>query len=205
MIVRGEIEMHRTFSENEIAEQFEFSRTPVREAVAILVREGLLDQIPQVGIKVHDFSEDEINDLLDTRQMIETQIAGRFADRPPKQEDITVLRKLIEEMQQAANQNDRQQFLESDARFHTEIAQRARFSLAAEVLERISDKIRIVGLRALFRHDGMDDVLAEHQAIVEALDRHDHDAALKAMDEHLARTRRRLEESCLEQKRQTDQ
>lgn len=199
MIVRGELEPGRTFSENELAVQFEFSRTPVREAVAMLVGQGLLDQIPQVGIRVHEFSEAEIQDLLETRGILETNICARFADKPPAAKDIEALRTLTDEMEQAARADDRCDFLDADARFHTEIAERALFLLAAEQLERISDKIRIVGLSALFRRDGMDDVLAEHRAIVDALEAHDSEGASKAMEEHLAWTRRRLDENRLEQ------
>lgn len=199
MIVRGELESGRTFSENELAAQFEFSRTPVREAVAMLVGQGLLDQIPQVGIRVHEFSDAEIQDLLETREILETNICARFADKPPTAEDIEALRAFTAEMEKAAREGDRCGFLEADASFHTEIAERALFLLAAEQLERISDKIRIVGLSALFHQDGMGDVLAEHNAIVDALEAHDAEGAAKAMEEHLVQTRRRLDENRLAQ------
>ncbi len=203
MIVRGELESGHIFSENELAAQFEFSRTPVREAVTMLVGQGLLDQIPQVGIKVHEFSEAEIQDLLETREILETNICARFADKPPTAEDIEALRALTDRMEEAAKEGDRCGFLEADASFHTEIAERALFLLAAEQLERISDKIRIVGLSALFRRDGMDDVLAEHRAIVDALEAHDSEGASRAMGDHLTQTRRRLEENRLEQRRES--
>lgn len=195
LVVSGEIERGRTFSETEIADRFGVSRTPVREAVAILVREGLLDQIPQVGVTVHVFSEDEIHDILNTREMMETHVTGRLAELPASAEDVAALTRLMEEMDQAAGLGDRRAFLEADAKFHTEIARRAHFSLAAEMLENISDKIRIVGLDALFREDGMRIVLAEHQAILDAIRVHNDAAASEAMKVHLDMTRQRLEQS----------
>jgi len=197
MIVGGELKPGEIFSEKEIAERFDVSRTPVREAVAILVREDLLDQIPQVGVTVHVFSEEEIDDLLNTRHMIETHVTARLADRPATSEDLEALADLMETMRAAATARDRLGFLEADAAFHAEIARRAGFALAAQLIGALSDKIRVVGLDALHRDDGMDQVLAEHQAILDAIATHDSVGASKAMDAHLQKTRNRLEQSRL--------
>jgi DNA-binding GntR family transcriptional regulator len=198
LLLAGKIESGTIFSENEIAARFGVSRTPAREAVAILAQEGLVDQIPQVGVTVHAFSQEEIDELLSTRQILETQIAARLANRPPAAEDISELRRIHGEMEQAAKDGDKQGFLEADARFHMEIAHRARYFLAAELLKGISDKIRIVGLTAIKREDGMEEVLDEHRAVLEAIAVHDGEKASTAMDEHLEATGRRLARTRLE-------
>lgn len=194
LIVGGELKPGQIFSENEIAERFGVSRTPVREAIAILTRDRLLDQIPQVGVAVHAFDEDEVDDLLNTRRVLETHVAGRLAARPATANDVAVLTQLIEQMREAATAQNRKTFLEADARFHTEIARRAGYALAAEMLSTLGDKIRVVGLDALFRDDGMDAVLSEHQLILDAVAAHDGDTAEDAMGIHLDQTRRRLEQ-----------
>lgn len=199
LVVSGELEPGNIFSENEIADRFNVSRTPVREAVAILAREGLLDQIPQVGVAVHVFSEEEIDDLLNTRHMIETHVAARLAERPPQTDDVTVLRALVDEMGRAAESSDRVVFLQSDAEFHREIAKRAGFALAADVISSVGDKIRVVGLKALYRPGGMEDVIREHSAVVDAIAVHDAHGAAAAMADHLRLTRDRLDRSQIEQ------
>jgi DNA-binding GntR family transcriptional regulator len=198
LLLAGEIEADTIFSENEIAARFGVSRTPAREAVAILAQEGLVDQIPQVGVTVHAFSQEEIDELLNTRQILETQIAARLANRPPSAEDVGELRRVHGEMEQAAEDGDKQRFLEADARFHMEIARRARYFLAAELLKGISDKIRIVGLTAIKRENGMDEVLDEHLAILDSIAVHDGEQASTAMDKHLAATGQRLAHTRLE-------
>lgn len=194
MIVGGELKPGHIFSENEIAERFGVSRTPVREAIAILTRDRLLDQIPQVGVAVHAFDEAEVEDLLNTRRVLETHVVRHLAARPATANDIAVLTQLIEQMREAATAKNRRTFLEADARFHTEIAQLAGYALAAEMLSTLSDKIRVVGLDAILRDDGMDAVLSEHQLILDAITAHDGDAAEEAMGAHLDQTRRRLEQ-----------
>jgi GntR family transcriptional regulator, rspAB operon transcriptional repressor len=197
LVVEGELKPGVIFSENEMAERFGVSRTPVREAVAMLTLEGLLDQIPQVGVAVHVFDEKEIDDLLKTRDIFEPHIVARLAELPATAEDIEVLKTLMDEMRTAADAGDRRRFLRVDALFHTEIARRAGYALAAEILRKLSNKIRVVGLSALFRDDGMDTVLAEHQPVLDAIEAHDGERASTAMGQHLDATRRRLEQSRL--------
>jgi DNA-binding GntR family transcriptional regulator len=193
MVVNGEFAQDRIFSQNELSAQFGVSRTPVREAIAILVQEGLLEQIPQVGIKVHVFTVAETADLLGTRSLLEAHMAEQLADLPPTTADIDALKGLLQEMRSAAKAGERPRFLKADASFHTEIARRAKSVLVAEMLERISDKIRVVGLSALLQPGSMSEVLAEHEAILSGIAKHDPSKASMAMKIHLQRTWKRLE------------
>jgi DNA-binding GntR family transcriptional regulator len=192
LVVTGTFPPGEIFSENQLAEQFEVSRTPVREAVALLVRDRLLDQIPQVGITVHEMSDEELRDLLQTRELIETHVTARLALKPPLDEDCDALGVLLDKMRGAADVDDRAAFLAADATFHKEIAQRAGFSLAADLIAAMGDRIRLVGLRAVARDGGLRQVIDEHAAILGGIVAGDGQAAEKAMSKHLDCTMRRI-------------
>jgi DNA-binding GntR family transcriptional regulator len=191
-IVAGRYKPGEMFSQNQIADEFGVSRTPVREAVALLVKEGLLDQIPQVGLSVHEFTNDELDDLIKTRHMIETHVVARLAGKPPSNDDVEALNRLMDDMRSSAGDADHAKFLEADAMFHSEIARRAHFFLAAEIVASMGDKIRLVGLKALSRPGGTTEVIAEHDAVLKAIVKRDPKGAALAMEEHLQRTTNRI-------------
>lgn len=192
LIVAGRYRPGEIFSQAGIAEDFRMSRTPVREAVAVLVREGLLDQIPQVGIAVHEFTRDELEDLIQTRHMIETHVAARLASLPPTDDDVAVLTTFMDRMRAAAADEDHVEFLKVDASFHAEIARRGGFFLAADLISSMGDKIRLVGLTALSRPGGIAEVIEEHSAIVEAIVDRSPERAASAMEAHLRQTMDRI-------------
>src|SRR5947209_8772550 len=75
MILRGEIPLGERTSERVIAESYAYmSRTPVREALAVLTATGVLDQTPQVGVEVHGVDSEEALQALRLRIGMESVI-----------------------------------------------------------------------------------------------------------------------------------
>src|SRR6202049_5361459 len=73
LVLDGLIHPGRPTSERVIAEQLPAgpSRTPVREALALLVRDGMFDQVPQVGVRLRPVIPDEIDELITIRRPLE--------------------------------------------------------------------------------------------------------------------------------------
>ena len=72
------------YSENELAETLGMSRTPVREAVIALTREGLLEVSAQRGFRVRALSLDEQAEVFDLRAILETYVVRRLAEHTPE-------------------------------------------------------------------------------------------------------------------------
>jgi DNA-binding GntR family transcriptional regulator len=191
LLVSGDYRTGRTLSENELAERFGTSRTPIREAVAILAHEGLIDQIPQVGIKVRPADRDEVNELVHVRGAVEKAAASELCKKRSL-DDIRALEQLVDAMAMAEQVSDRVAFLDHDTEFHSKIAELAGYRQAANMLRSIRDRIRILGLDAIETDSNMHDVLTEHRNIVGALETSDPAQAHAAIDAHLARTGDRL-------------
>jgi DNA-binding GntR family transcriptional regulator len=191
-LVRGEIPRGHTFSEKDIAEEFHTSRTPVREAVAILAHEGLLEQVPQVGVMIREMSAPEIVELVRFRIAVEQMVADALCQKKPEA-GLRRLRELLGTMEEAAKAQDKVAFLDADTEFHCYAAESVDFGLAAGVLRSIRDRMRILGMDAIQKDDGMQQVLGEHREILEAVEDGNQRAAEFAVERHLRRTADRLQ------------
>jgi len=77
-ILNGRIPPGERLVENRLAEEIHTSRTPVREALHMLEREGLLESIPRVGYRVKQIHWDEVEEICEIRAVNET-LAARWA------------------------------------------------------------------------------------------------------------------------------
>src|SRR5262249_47924641 len=71
-LLAGHLEHERLYSAQHFAERLGVSRTPVREALLQLASEGFLVCLDVRGFKIREFSDQEIRDLFETREVIET-------------------------------------------------------------------------------------------------------------------------------------
>ena len=80
-IEEGIYKANMILTEGEIVERYSMSKSPVREALIELCKDGVLKSIPRVGYQVVQISIKEILDLLEVRIVLETAILRRLAPR----------------------------------------------------------------------------------------------------------------------------
>src|SRR5262249_43902956 len=81
MILRGELEPGQRLGEEALAERLGGSRTPIRQALPALAREGLLSAAGRRGYVVRSFSPQDVLDAIETRGVLEGLAARRIAER----------------------------------------------------------------------------------------------------------------------------
>src|SRR5262250_3091384 len=81
MILRGELEPGQRLAEVGLAERLGVSRTPIRQALPALAREGLLSAAGRRGYVVRSFSPQDVVDAIETRGLLEGLAARRIAER----------------------------------------------------------------------------------------------------------------------------
>ncbi len=168
--------------EKEVASRLSVSKTPVREALALLCQENLVQLFPRRGYLVRELGLQEVLDTFDLRVILEGAAAERAATELSS-EELDTLEKLCEhDCCSPAGVNRQSEGIEHSLYFHLLIARGSRNQLLAADIERLlrtSRRITAIG----FTH-------GEHAGIVEALRSRDPPASRKIMEDHILAGRR---------------
>lgn len=181
-IIRADLTPGARISESEIARAFATSRQPVREAFIKLAEEGLIEVRPQRGTLVRKISMAAVLDARFVREAIEADIVKLVAER----RDPAVVAELRDqiERQRAIKPDEPDRFMKLDDLFHRTLADAAGTSRAWDVIEDMKaqmDRVRYLS----FMHFPIPTLIAQHTAVVDAIDRGAPEAAERAMREHL--------------------
>ncbi|OSQ35956.1 GntR family transcriptional regulator [Thalassospira mesophila] len=168
-------------SEAELARSYDVSRQPVREAFIKLADEGLLEIRPQRGTYVRKISVSSVLDARFVREAIEADIASYVASNPADGA-IDRLRELIA-AQRSAMKNDAKSFLSLDHDFHRCLAESAGKTYAWKVVEDVRAQLDRVRFLSYFQFS-MEDIVAQHEAILTAIEAGDAQQAGAAMRRH---------------------
>src|SRR5262250_574821 len=97
MILRGELAPGQRLAEVGLAERLGVSRTPIRQALPALAREGLLAAAGRRGYVVRSFSPEDVLDAIETRGLLEGLAARRIAERGAAPKLLHELRECLQE------------------------------------------------------------------------------------------------------------
>lgn len=189
MIAAGQLVSGARIDERAIAEQLGVSRTPLREAIAKLAKVGLVEQRPYRGNYVRAFSPKQVNDLYETRMVLEG-LATRRAVENLTDVGLTELTQILDEIQEALAQADMAAYSVADQRFHTTIARLSGNETVIESLERLQAQVQLVRLAANRDPDLVERTARERPEILAALRDRDADRAARLMEEHIDGVRR---------------
>jgi DNA-binding GntR family transcriptional regulator len=163
------------------------SRTPVREALLRLEAEGFIKRIPNKGAYVPAISDPEVRAIIQARSVVEKWAASSPRGFQPT--DIKALEALLDEQRSA--KGDIEKFIELDTEFHTRIIHGAGNPILTEFYGSLRQRQLRIGVKAVTKGvDRIDEVLREHQQIVDALRDGQPAAAHEAIDAHLDSTLR---------------
>jgi GntR family transcriptional repressor for pyruvate dehydrogenase complex len=195
-------------AEGKLAEALGVSRLTVREATRSLEARGLLEitqgRRPRVaapnGALVGDFFKSAVRrdpramlDLLEVRRALEVHIAALAARRATKG-DLADMEMSITAMRSGGDDSDA--FHTADVRFHENLAAASGNRLLVFLIEAFGEPLRESRLRSfaghLARGGEVDDVIQQHQAILDAVAAHNPKAAAQAMRDHLQQTEQDL-------------
>lgn len=171
-----------TLVEQEVASILKVSKTPVREAIIRLSREGLVQVIPKSGSYVTAVSLDHYLEACFIRTQLEVGCVKRLAIQGVSRADQIKLRALLTEQETAMKQNDDARFVELDDALHKCLFDLAGLTRTWEVMH--FAKAELDRVRFLKRQFGIRQrqiVIDEHTAFVDAIINRDPDGAERAM------------------------
>ena len=172
-------------SETALSQRLDIGRTPVREALQRLAREGLVTILPRRGILVSDFNVKSQLRMLEVRREIERLLARSAAERANDEERVR-LGEIAAEMRAAAKSDDDIRFMRLDKEFNQLVTGAARNEFAAKTIALMAGLSR----RFWFMHhqhvDDLPEAAERHARVAEAVANGDLSAAADASDALLA-------------------
>jgi DNA-binding GntR family transcriptional regulator len=185
LITTMELPPGAAISEPDLAREAGVSRTPVREAVQRLAREGLVEVVPKSGTFVARIPVSALPEAVIARRALEcmtARAAAQFATRS----QVLSLRAVLEEHSELAELADRGKFHKSDEKFHELVATVGRLPGLWRLVQQVKlqlDRFRRLTLPETGR---LQLIIEEHTAVVDAIQARDPDAASAAIEKHLS-------------------
>jgi DNA-binding GntR family transcriptional regulator len=187
-ILRGRLPVGSVVAEGAIAEELSISKTPVRQALQMLRREGLLEVGRRRQLIVRGFTAEHRAEVLEIREALE-RISVRHACEGMSVEEIDYLRLLVIRQRRAVEGGRDDEFVDLDEEFHVRIAEGADLPIVAKFIGQLRGFVQIMRLGSQPVRDAREAV-AEHEVIVDAIESRDPDAAISAMLAHLDKSSR---------------
>lgn len=183
-IVDGRLAAGERYSVAALADGLGVSRTPVREALLMLERQGLVRFERNKGVRILETSAGDLEEVFALRLLLEVPATRRAAARLSAA-DLDALDAELDAMATAVDEGP---FMAHDQRFHEIVLDAAGNRRLATLVDQLRDHVRLRGASTVGRSRDLDAIHAEHVAIRDALRSRDADAAAAAMRQHLLRT-----------------
>lgn len=183
-ILRGELQPGERLLEIHLANKLGVSRTPIREAIRKLELEGLVLMIPRKGAVVAEITEKSLRDVLEVRKVLE-ELAVKLACEKIQDEEIRKLKDAAKEFEDALKTGDVTVYAEADVKFHDIIYRTTDNQRLIQLLYNLREQMYRYRVEYLKREDSHETLLAEHQYIIEMIEKRDAKCAVEAVCAHI--------------------
>jgi DNA-binding GntR family transcriptional regulator len=191
-ILQGKLRQGEKLTEQQICDEYNVSRTPVREAFRQLELEGFIETIPHRGAFVVGFSPQDIQDMYELRKAYEV-LAVKWAIERITEEEYEKLEEAFEFMEFYTQKKDAEKMLNINMNFHELIYKASHNRMLYHILS--SYQLYIKQSRTSNRSEVtaryLDEILEEHRAIFEAFKNKNVDAGVEAVSRHLDNAKQR--------------
>jgi DNA-binding GntR family transcriptional regulator len=180
--------------QEQLAQQFGVSQTPVREALQDLVGEGVVERVPYRGIRVIEFTLTDLRDLYACRAFMEG-IAARYAAQHITPQEIAALKRLVDEMATAFARKKWNEYRELNRQFHQGIYATSRHPFLTRTLNQLWTAYPTMLLSNFPGPIRKRRTLntREHLAIINALETRDATRAERLIRAHIEESVRRIQ------------
>ena len=195
-ILSGKIERGTTLTELALSERLGVSRTPIRAALRRLCEDGLVRLEANRAAVVVGITEDDIIDIYQIRVRIEGLASGIAAQRMTQTEK-KALRESVELAEFYIAKRDTDKLRELDSSFHKIIYEACGNRLLSKTLSELHTKIKSCRSLALSVPGRLEESIAEHKMILEAIEKGDGDEADRLTSFHIEAALKNLISSLL--------
>lgn len=192
-ILKGQIVPGTRMMEVEMAEEMGVSRTPIREAIRKLEKEGLVTIEPRKGAYASQISTKDMVDILEVRQNMEG-LAAYYAAMRMNEDQKKKLAEIAEAYNKAVIENNTPDMIKFDTAFHHLIVEGSGNKMLVHMIEQLQELV--LRFRYLYYDDfrRAEKMPREHKMIYDAILNGDIEKARKAADVHIDRLKKLVEE-----------
>ncbi len=183
LILRGDLASGTVLRQTDLADQFGLSRSPIREAMSRLIKEGYVEKTNQGCTRVYTFNSRDYSVLVQFRLLLETS-AIQYAAFNMEEKDFATLKRSLDELQAAAVINDRDAALAADELFHLTIVNASKNTYIIDTYHHYLRKIRFYR-NILSAKQSFSSTYRFHERIYKAFLSRDIETAEKYMKRHL--------------------
>ena len=155
--------------ERRLAQDLGISRTPVREAMAQLEREGFVRSVPRRGIYVVRKTKQEVIEMITAWAALES-MAARLITTTASTDEIAQLRKMFAKFEDGTLHAKLDEYSEVNIEFHQSIIRMSRNSVLIDLAENLFTHMRMIRRKTIGEGDRADRSIRDHMNIIEALE-----------------------------------
>ena len=180
-IYARQLEPGSWIDEMKLAAAYGISRTPLREALKVLAAEGLVTMKVRRGAYVTEMSRDDVAQVYRLLALLESDAAAQVAAQatPGQRTELARLHTRLE-----AQVRKRDEFFATNEQFHMTLLDMAGNRWAQQMVADLRKVMKLNRHHSLFKQGRLAESLAEHRALMQAIEAHDAEAAVRLMRQH---------------------
>jgi DNA-binding GntR family transcriptional regulator len=194
-ILSGELSPGERLVETHLAQQLQVSRTPIREALRQLQREGLVTVDSSGGLRIISVSIADAIQLYDCRLALE-QMAVQLACQEASDRALEALEQSVAQAERAVQRQTSTlntfEMLNLDYQFHRKISESTGNIWLTGLLDQVFDKMMLLRVQTTRHNPGVLEICTEHRQICAAIATRSPDTAIAAIQSHLEASKQRV-------------
>lgn len=183
-ILKGELKPGTRLMEIHLANDLGVSRTPVREAIRILEKEGLAVTYPRRGAQVAFMSVKDLEDVIEIREALDVLAATKACENATE-ETIGKLKVEVKRFEEALESDDVRYIVEVDEAFHNVIYDSANNPKLKEIVTGLREQMYRYRYEYIKEKSALVTLLKEHANILRGIENRDKAFVIEAMREHI--------------------
>jgi DNA-binding GntR family transcriptional regulator len=169
--------------ERQLAQDLGISRTPVREAMAQLEREGFVRSVPRRGVYVVRKTKQEVIELITAWAALES-MAARLITTNATEQEIATLRSMFATFENGQIHAKLDEYSEVNIEFHQAIIRMSRNRVLIDLAENLFTHMRMIRRKTIGQDDRADRSIRDHMNIIHALEERDTESAERLVRDH---------------------
>lgn len=183
-ILIGELKPGERLMEIHLADRLGVSRTPIREAIHKLEREGLVTIVPRRGAEVAQITEKSMNDVLEVRRALDALCVELACDRITE-EGLEDLRAACDNFEQCVKTKDSKKIAQADVALHDIIVQATGNQRLIQLVNNLSEQMYRYRFEYIKDSSQHETLVEEHRIIYQSIVQKDKETAAEAARTHI--------------------